>query len=83
MSRLNSSSLLRTTNIVPSRPECDGHIDCIPSGEAQGKIVIFEKDLIGRGRSGRSSAVLHMHYSFPPAVELALITWTTDSQETT
>ncbi|HXJ87380.1 MAG TPA: FAD-binding oxidoreductase [Candidatus Binatia bacterium] len=38
-----------------------------------GKIVILDKDHVGRGGSGRSSALVRMHYSFPPEVELALI----------
>ena len=38
-----------------------------------GKIVIVDKDHVGRGASGRSSALIRMHYSFPPEVELALI----------
>jgi sarcosine oxidase subunit beta len=38
-----------------------------------GKIVIIDKDHVGRGGSGRSSALIRMHYSFPAEVELALI----------
>jgi len=38
-----------------------------------GKIVIIDKDHVGRGGSGRSSALIRMHYSFPPEVELALV----------
>jgi len=38
-----------------------------------GKIVVIEKDHVGRGASGRSSALIRMHYSFPPEVQLALI----------
>jgi sarcosine oxidase, subunit beta len=38
-----------------------------------GRIVIFDKDHVGRGGSGRSSALVRMHYSFPPEVQLALI----------
>jgi sarcosine oxidase subunit beta len=38
-----------------------------------GKIVIIDKDHVGRGGSGRSSALVRMHYSFPPEVQLALI----------
>ncbi len=38
-----------------------------------GKIVVVDKDHVGRGGSGRSSAVVRMHYSFPPEVQLALI----------
>jgi glycine/D-amino acid oxidase-like deaminating enzyme len=38
-----------------------------------GRIVIIDKDHVGRGGSGRSSALVRMHYSFPPEVQLALI----------
>ena len=38
-----------------------------------GKVVILDKDHVGRGGSGRSSALVRMHYSFPPEVQLALL----------
>ena len=38
-----------------------------------GEIVVIDKDHVGRGGSGRSSALVRMHYSFPPEVQLALI----------
>ena len=38
-----------------------------------GKIVVIDKDHVGRGGSGRSSALIRMHYSYPPEVQLALI----------
>jgi glycine/D-amino acid oxidase-like deaminating enzyme len=38
-----------------------------------GKIVVIDKDHVGRGGSGRSSALVRMHYSFGPEVQLALI----------
>jgi sarcosine oxidase subunit beta len=38
-----------------------------------GKIAILDKDHVGRGGSGRSSALIRMHYSHPPEVRLALI----------
>ena len=38
-----------------------------------GKIVVLDKDHVGRGGSGRSSALIRMHYSFPAEVKLALI----------
>ncbi len=38
-----------------------------------GRIVVLDKDHAGSGGSGRSSALVRMHYSFPPEVELALI----------
>src|SRR5580692_8267419 len=38
-----------------------------------GKIVVLDTDHVGRGGSGRSSALIRMHYSFPPEVQLALV----------
>jgi sarcosine oxidase, subunit beta len=38
-----------------------------------GKIVVIERDHVGRGGSGRSSALVRMHYSYPPEVQMALI----------
>lgn len=38
-----------------------------------GNIVVLDKDHVGRGGSGRSSALVRMHYSFPPEVQLALL----------
>lgn len=38
-----------------------------------GNIVVLDKDHVGRGGSGRSSALIRMHYSFPPEVQLALL----------
>ena len=38
-----------------------------------GKIVVLEKDHVGRGGSGRSSALIRMHYSYPPEVQLAVL----------
>jgi len=38
-----------------------------------GSIVVLEKDHVGRGGSGRSSALVRMHYTYPPEVQLALL----------
>ena len=38
-----------------------------------GRIVVIDKDHVGRGGSGRSSALIRMHYSFPAEVQLALV----------
>jgi len=38
-----------------------------------GRIVVLDKDHVASGGSGRSSALIRMHYSFPPEVQLALI----------
>jgi sarcosine oxidase subunit beta len=37
-----------------------------------GRIVVIEKEHVGRGASGRSSALVRMHYTFEPEVQLAL-----------
>jgi len=38
-----------------------------------GRIAVLDKEHAGSGGSGRSSALVRMHYSFPPEVQLALI----------
>lgn len=38
-----------------------------------GKIVVVDKSHVAQGGSGRSSALIRMHYSYPPEVQLALI----------
>jgi sarcosine oxidase subunit beta len=38
-----------------------------------GRIVVLDKDHVGSGGSGRSSALIRMHYSFPAEVQLALV----------
>ncbi|HKS71702.1 MAG TPA: FAD-binding oxidoreductase, partial [Terriglobales bacterium] len=38
-----------------------------------GSIVVIDKEHVGSGGSGRSSALVRMHYSYPPEVQLALI----------
>jgi sarcosine oxidase subunit beta len=38
-----------------------------------GRIAVLDKAHAGNGGSGRSSALVRMHYSFPPEVQLALI----------
>jgi sarcosine oxidase subunit beta len=38
-----------------------------------GQIAVIDKDHVGRGASGRSSALVRMHYSFPPEVQLAVV----------
>ena len=38
-----------------------------------GRIAILDKDHAGSGGSGRSSALIRMHYTFPAEVQLALI----------
>jgi len=43
------------------------------AGRKAGRIAVLDKDHAGSGASGRSSALVRMHYSFPPEVQLALI----------
>jgi sarcosine oxidase, subunit beta len=38
-----------------------------------GSIVVIDKDHVGFGGTGRSSALIRMHYSYPPEVQLALV----------
>ncbi|MFY9560880.1 MAG: FAD-binding oxidoreductase [Terriglobales bacterium] len=38
-----------------------------------GRIVVLDKDHVGSGGSSRSSALVRMHYSFAPEVQLALM----------
>jgi len=38
-----------------------------------GKIVVVDRGHVGQGGSGRSSALIRMHYSYPPEVQLALL----------
>jgi sarcosine oxidase subunit beta len=38
-----------------------------------GDVVVIEKEHVGRGASGRSSALIRMHYSYAPEVQLALV----------
>src|SRR6476620_9863683 len=38
-----------------------------------GRIVVIDKAHVASGGSGRSSALVRMHYSFPPEVQLAVI----------
>ena len=37
-----------------------------------GRVVVVEKEHVGKGASGRSSALIRMHYSFPAEVQLAV-----------
>ncbi len=38
-----------------------------------GRIMVLDKEHVGAGGSGRSSALVRMHYSYAPEVQLALI----------
>jgi sarcosine oxidase subunit beta len=38
-----------------------------------GQVVVLDKNHVGHGGSGRSSALIRMHYSYPPEVQLAVV----------
>ncbi len=70
----NSSSLPRTADIVILGAGVMGASIAFHLAKRNpGKIIVIDKDHVGRGGSGRSSALVRMHYSFPPEVQLALI----------
>jgi glycine/D-amino acid oxidase-like deaminating enzyme len=74
MTLVNSSSLPKTADIVILGAGVMGTSIAFHLAKRNaGKIVILDKDHVGRGGSGRSSALIRMHYSFPAEVELALI----------
>ena len=70
----NSSSLPQTADIVILGAGVMGASIAFHLAKRKaGRIVVLDKDHVGRGGSGRSSALVRMHYSFPPEVQLALI----------
>jgi sarcosine oxidase subunit beta len=70
----HSSSLPKTADIVILGAGVMGASIAFHLAKRRaGKIVVLDKDHVGRGGSGRSSALIRMHYSFPPEVQLALI----------
>jgi sarcosine oxidase, subunit beta len=74
MTPVNSSSLPKTADVVILGAGVMGTSIAFHLAKRKaGKIVILDKDHVGRGGSGRSSALIRMHYSFPAEVELALI----------
>jgi sarcosine oxidase subunit beta len=74
MTLVNSSSLPKTADIVIVGAGVMGTSIAFHLAKRKaGKIVVIDKDHVGRGGSGRSSALIRMHYSFPAEVELALI----------
>jgi sarcosine oxidase, subunit beta len=71
---VNSNSLPKTADVVIVGAGVMGASIAFDLAKRKaGKIVIVDKDHSGRGGSGRSSALIRMHYSFPAEVELALI----------
>jgi glycine/D-amino acid oxidase-like deaminating enzyme len=74
MTLVNSSWLPKTADVVILGAGVMGTSLAFHLAKRKaGKIVIIDKDHVGRGGSGRSSALIRMHYSFPAEVELALI----------
>jgi glycine/D-amino acid oxidase-like deaminating enzyme len=74
MTLLNSSSLPKTADVVILGAGVMGTSIAFHLAKRKaGKIVVVDKDHVGRGGSGRSSALIRMHYSFPAEVQLALI----------
>jgi sarcosine oxidase subunit beta len=73
-SSIGSSSLPKTADIVILGSGVMGASIAFHLAKRKaGKVVVIDKDHVGRGGSGRSSALVRMHYSFPPEVQLALI----------
>jgi sarcosine oxidase subunit beta len=73
-SGVNTSSLPRTADIVILGAGVMGaSIAFHLAQRGAGKVVVIDKDHVASGGSGRSSALVRMHYSFPQEVELALI----------
>ena len=74
MNHLNSSSLPKSGDVAILGAGVVGTSIAFHLAKRKaGKIIVIDKDHVGRGGSGRSSALIRMHYSFPAEVELALI----------
>jgi sarcosine oxidase subunit beta len=74
MNHVNSSPLPKSADVVILGAGVVGTSIAFHLAKRRvGKIVVIDKDHVGRGGSGRSSALIRMHYSFPAEVELALI----------
>jgi sarcosine oxidase, subunit beta len=74
MNHVNSSSLPKAADVVILGAGVMGTSIAFHLAKRRaGKIVVIDKDHVGHGGSGRSSALIRMHYSFPAEVELALI----------
>lgn len=71
---MNSETFPRTADVVVVGAGVMGTSIAFHLAKRQaGKIVVLDKDHVAAGGSGRSSALIRMHYSFPPEVQLALI----------
>src|SRR5215831_11320204 len=74
MNRASSNSLPQTADIVVLGAGVMGTAIAFHLAKRKaGKIVVLDKDHVGRGGSGRSSALIRLHYSFLPEVQLALV----------
>jgi glycine/D-amino acid oxidase-like deaminating enzyme len=74
MNHVNSSPLPKSADVVILGAGVVGTSIAFHLAKRRvGKIVVIDKDHVGHGGSGRSSALIRMHYSFPAEVELALI----------
>lgn len=74
MSLENTSSLPETADVVILGAGVMGTAIAFHLAKRNaGKIVLLDKDHVGRGGSGRSSALIRMHYTFPAEVQLALV----------
>jgi sarcosine oxidase subunit beta len=66
MTLVNSSSLPKTADVVILGAGVMGTSIAFHLAKRKaGKIVVVDKDHVGRGGSGRSSALVRFHYSFP------------------
>jgi sarcosine oxidase, subunit beta len=71
---MSSSSFLKTADIVILGAGVMGASIAFHLARRQaGTIAIIDKDHVGSGGSGRSSALVRMHYSYPPEVRLAVL----------
>jgi sarcosine oxidase subunit beta len=71
---MSSSSFLRTADIVILGAGVMGaSIAFHLARRRPGTIAVLDKDHVGSGGSGRSSALVRMHYSYPPEVRLAVL----------
>jgi sarcosine oxidase subunit beta len=73
MSRANSSSRSTADFAILGAGVMGASIAFQLAKRKAGKVVIIDKNHVGSGGSGRSSALIRMHYSFPAEVEMALI----------
>src|SRR5713101_4626275 len=75
----NGNSHLKTADIVILGAGVMGasiafHLARRNAGQINaGKIMVVDKGHVGQGGSGRSSALVRMHYSYPPEVQLAVV----------